>query len=62
VTPIEKKLIQHRLRWFGHVQRRPPKASVRRGVLERTDIVKRERGRDRPKMTWDKAVKRDLKE
>ncbi|RCV32360.1 hypothetical protein SETIT_6G252700v2 [Setaria italica] len=26
VAPIEEKLIQHRLRWFGHVQRRPPKA------------------------------------
>jgi hypothetical protein len=23
VAPIEEKLIQHRLRWFGHVQRRP---------------------------------------
>jgi hypothetical protein len=27
---IEEKLIQHRLRWFGHVQRRPPEAPVRR--------------------------------
>jgi len=26
VAPIEEKLIQHRLRWFGHVQRRPPEA------------------------------------
>ena len=24
VAPIEEKLTQHRLRWFGHVQRRPP--------------------------------------
>jgi hypothetical protein len=23
VAPIEEKLIQHRLRWFGHVHRRP---------------------------------------
>ncbi|RCV29437.1 hypothetical protein SETIT_6G013500v2 [Setaria italica] len=25
VAPIEEKLIEHRLRWSGHVQRRPPK-------------------------------------
>ncbi|GER38520.1 1-deoxy-D-xylulose 5-phosphate reductoisomerase [Striga asiatica] len=28
VAPIEEKLVQHRLRWFGHVQRRPPDAPV----------------------------------
>ncbi|PVH64663.1 hypothetical protein PAHAL_2G327100 [Panicum hallii] len=37
VAPIEEKLIQHRLRWFGHVQRRPPEAPVRSGVLKRGD-------------------------
>ncbi|PUZ51420.1 hypothetical protein GQ55_6G184400 [Panicum hallii var. hallii] len=47
VAPIEEKLIQHRLRWFGHVQRRPPEAP---------------RGRGRPRLTWDETVKRDLKE
>nr|CAB3475315.1 unnamed protein product [Digitaria exilis] len=26
VAPIEEKLTQHRLRWFGHVQRRPSEA------------------------------------
>jgi hypothetical protein len=26
VAPIEEKFIQHRLRWFGHVHRRPPEA------------------------------------
>lgn len=25
VAPIEEKLVQHRLRWFGHIQRRPQK-------------------------------------
>jgi hypothetical protein len=24
VTPIDKKLVQHRLRWLGHIQRWPP--------------------------------------
>ena len=60
VAPIEEKLTQHRLRWFGHVQRRPPEAPVRNGVLERVDNVKR--GRGRPKLTWDESVKRDLKD
>ena len=59
MAPIEKKLIQHQLRWFGHVQRRSPKAPVRSGVLKRVDNVKR--GRGRPKLTWDESVKRDLK-
>ncbi|KAG2564273.1 hypothetical protein PVAP13_8KG245076 [Panicum virgatum] len=60
VAPIEEKLIQHRLRWFEHVQRRPPEAPVRSGVLKHVDKVKR--GRDRPKLTWDESVKRDLKD
>jgi hypothetical protein len=60
MAPIEEKLVQHRLRWFGHVQRRPPEAPVRSGVLDRVGSVRR--GRGRPKLTWEGAVKRDLKE
>jgi len=60
VAPIEEKLTQHRLRWFGHVQRRPPEAPVRNGVLDRVDNVKRDKGR--PKLTCDESVKRDLKD
>jgi hypothetical protein len=60
VAPIEEKLVQHRLRWFDHVQRRPPEAPVRSGVLDQVDSVRR--GRGRPKLTWEEAVKRDLKE
>jgi hypothetical protein len=33
VAPIEEKLVQHRLRWFGHIQRRPAEAPVRSGVI-----------------------------
>ena len=60
VAPIEEKLTQYRLRWFGHIQRRPPEAPVRSGVLKHVDKVKR--GRGRPKLTWDESVKRDLKD
>ena len=42
------------------VQRRPPEAPVRNGVLELVDNVKR--GRGRPKLTWVESVKRDLKD
>ena len=55
VAPIEEKLVQHRLRWFGHVQRRPPKAPVRSGILSQDSNVKR--GRERPKLTWVEAIK-----
>ncbi|KAG2611405.1 hypothetical protein PVAP13_4KG163305 [Panicum virgatum] len=57
---VRNEAIRERLRWFGHVQRRPPEAPVRSGVLKRVDKVKR--GRGRPKLTWDESVKRDLKD
>ena len=60
VAPIEEKLVQHRLGWFGHVQRRPPETSVRCGILSQDSNVKR--GKGRPKLTWVKAIKGDLKE
>ena len=59
VAPIEKKLVQHRLRWFGHVQRRPLEAPVRSGILSQDSNVKR--GRGRPMLTWVQAIKGDLK-
>ena len=60
VTPIEEKLTQHRLRWFEHVQQRPPEVPVRSGVLKRVDKIKR--GRGRPKLSCEESVKRDLKD
>jgi hypothetical protein len=33
VAPVEEKLVQHRLRWFEHIQRRPVEAPVRSGVI-----------------------------
>jgi hypothetical protein len=60
VAPVEEKLVQHRLRWFGHIQRRPAEAPVRSGVLRRSGNEKR--GKERPNLTWKESVKRDLKD
>ena len=59
VSPIEEKLVQQRLRWFGHIQRRPPEAPVRSGIPSQDSHLKR--GRERPKLTWLEAIKGDLK-
>jgi hypothetical protein len=60
VAPVEEKLVQHRLRWFGHIQRRPAKTIICNGVIRRTGNEKRDRGRSN--LTWKESVKRDLKD
>ena len=55
-----EKFIQHRLRWFGHVQRRPPEAPVHSGILKHDGNMRR--GRGRPKLTWEETIRRDLKD
>jgi hypothetical protein len=52
--------VQHRLRLFRHIQRRPAEAPVRNGVIRRSGNEKR--GRGRPNLTWEESVKRDLKD
>jgi hypothetical protein len=59
VPPVEEKLVQHRLKWFEHIQRRPAEAPIRNGVIRQTSNEKR--GRERPNLTWEESVKRDLK-
>jgi hypothetical protein len=51
VTLVKKKLVQHRLRWFGHIQRKPAEAPVHSRVIRRSDNEKR--GRGRPNMTCE---------
>jgi hypothetical protein len=59
VAPVKEKLVQHRLRWFGHIQGRPAEPPVRSGVIRQSSNEKR--GRGRPNLTWEESVKRDLK-
>jgi hypothetical protein len=44
VASIEEKLVKYVLRWFGHVQRRPPEAPVCSRILSRDSNEKRGRG------------------
>jgi hypothetical protein len=44
VAPVEEKLIQHRLKWFRHIQQRPAEAPVCSRVIRRSDNEKRGRG------------------
>jgi hypothetical protein len=59
VAPVEEKLIQHRLRWFEHIQWRPTETPIRNEILRRTGNEKR--GRERLNLTWEESVKRYLK-
>ena len=50
-------LIEKRLRWFGHVQRRI-KMRPRETILQMT--VDRKRKQGRPKLRWGDLVKEDM--
>ncbi|KAM1011700.1 hypothetical protein ACFX2C_047009 [Malus domestica] len=58
VAEIEGKKRENRLRWFGHVQRRPTDAPVRR-CDHRTEVQGR-RGRRRPRKTLEETLRKDL--
>jgi hypothetical protein len=58
VAPIEDKMREARLRWFGHLQRRPLDAPVRR--CEKLEAEPAKRGRGRPNKCWKETIKYDL--
>jgi hypothetical protein len=60
MAPVEEKLVQHRLRWFEHIQRGHANAPIHNGVIRRIDNKKRDKVR--PNMTWEESVKRDFKD
>ena len=59
VAPIEEKIREARLRWFGHVRRRPLDAPVR-SIECRESLTTIKRGRGRPKKTWKENIKKDM--
>ncbi|GJZ67530.1 hypothetical protein Tco_0630770 [Tanacetum coccineum] len=59
VDSIIDKMREGRLRWFGHVKRRPQTAPVRRVEALLVDSSRR---RGRPKLRWEDRLKQDMKE
>ncbi|KAL5190235.1 LINE-1 retrotransposable element ORF2 protein [Glycine soja] len=58
VAPIVEKMVENRLRWFGHVERRPVDSVVRRvDQMERRQTIL---SRGRPKKTIREVIKKDL--
>jgi len=58
VAPIVEKMVENRLRWFGHVERRPIDSVVRRvDQMEDSQIT---RGKGRPRKTIRETIKKDL--
>ncbi|OIT08557.1 hypothetical protein A4A49_18166 [Nicotiana attenuata] len=58
VAPMDDKMREARLRWFGHVKRRSLDATVRR--CERLALVGTRRGRGRPKKYWGEVIRQDM--
>ena len=59
VENIISKMREGRLRWFGHVRRRPQSAPVRKVAALVVDGVRR---RGRPNLRWEDRLKLDMKE
>ncbi|XP_070025393.1 uncharacterized protein [Nicotiana sylvestris] len=60
VTPMEEKIQEARLRWFGHVKRRSTDALVKR--CERLALGGKRKGRGRPKKSSKEVIRRDMEQ
>lgn len=58
MATIHDKMIENRLKWFGHVKRRPLKASVRR--VNKMGLSSEKRGSERSTKTLEDIIKSDL--
>ncbi|KAM2360015.1 hypothetical protein ACFXTH_002458 [Malus domestica] len=58
VAEIEGNMRENRLRWFGHVQRRPTDAPIKR--CDYGTEVQGRRGRGRPRKTLEETLRKDL--
>jgi hypothetical protein len=54
IAPIQEKLIQHRLRWFDHIQRRPSETPIHSDVLSHPENTGR--ARCRPNAVYLKSL------
>ncbi|GJU89902.1 hypothetical protein Tco_1302325 [Tanacetum coccineum] len=59
VNSIIDKMREGRLRWFGHVKRRPRTAPVRK---VKAMLVEGSKRRGRPKLKWEDRLKLYMKE
>lgn len=58
VKPIVEKIVEYRLRWFGHVEGRSVGFMVRR--VDQMERCQTTRGRGRPRKTISEVIKKDL--
>ena len=56
VAPIEDKIRENQLQWFGHIQRKPLDAPVRKSDL--LIVHGNDRGREKPNHT--KIIRKDI--
>ncbi|CAK1595248.1 unnamed protein product [Parnassius mnemosyne] len=56
VAPIVDKMVESRMRWYGHVMRREEEHPVRKALA----IPEKKKGRGRPLATWWTTVSKDL--
>ena len=58
VASIVKNRVESRLRWFGHMRRRPVEALIRRVDQMKGNPITRDKGRSRKIIS--KTIKKDL--